>query len=206
MEKIDFYKITGKNKNREPKSIVEISEELNERLENQGIKPDSYFLSSSFKGIQKNPFPVGRKISGTLSVGSNEINAFLSLVGDDESELKGRIFIASYKIENGKIAEAFKKASEALKTMLAGFWLDSDENIQLKKSQIGVQLKTEQTDALDNQQFTLKGIRNIDNPSEVAKSIQQALLNPEVVKELEKLQESQKKSELNQVRDISKKQ
>jgi len=174
MKKIEMYKPGGKGKETIPKTIFEISEELEDRLKSQGIKPDSSFLSSNFKTQQKNAFPTSQKVSGTLSVGSGEINAFLSLAGDEESELKGRMFITQYKIENGKTAEAFEKASAALKVLLESFWVSTEEK-QQSQQKLAEPTKT-------------NTIEVNGTPKEVAKYIQKALEKTDVAKAYEELQ------------------
>lgn len=185
MKKIEMYKPGGKGKEPIRKTILEITEELQERLKSQGVIPDSSFLSSNFKSFQKNQFPFG-KVSGTISVGSEEVNAFLSIAGEEDSDLKGRMFIAQFKTENKNTADALRKASAALNVMLESFWVNTEDNEKVLNSQIGI----------DNQSGheTKPGIKAIPinqsaDPKEVAASIQQALLNPDIAKEFDKLQQ-----------------
>lgn len=185
MKKIEMYKPGGKGKESIPKTILEISEELENRLKSQGIIPDSYFLSSNFKSFQRNAFPVSQKISGTLSVGSGEINAFLSLAGDEESELKGRMLISQFKIENGKTAEAFEKASAALKILLESFWVSTEE-----KQQAEEQKQSKLEDSVNNEKYAK--VKASDSPKEVALSIQKALQYPDVAKEFNLLEDQGK--------------
>lgn len=184
MKKIDMYKPGGKGKEPVRKTIVEITEELQKRLESQGIMPDSSFLSSNFKSSQKNQFPFG-KISGTISLGSEEVNAFLSIAGEDDSDLKGRMFIAQFKTENKNTVEAIKKASTALNVMLESFWVNTEDNEKVKETQVDI---TEQKDPAKKTEKNAAIINQSADPKEVAISIHEALLNPDIADEFNKLQ------------------
>lgn len=184
MKKIDLYKSGGKGKEQVRKTILEITEELQSRLKNQGIIPDSSFLSSNFKSFQKNQFPFG-KVSGTISVGSEEVNAFLSIAGEEDSDLKGRMFIAQFKTDHGQTAEALKKASAALSVMLESFWVNNEEKQQSqdedqKQKNINEAAGKEKQDPI---------VKDNTDPKVVARSIQKALLDPEIAKEFDLLQD-----------------
>ncbi|PYG84887.1 hypothetical protein LY28_03508 [Ruminiclostridium sufflavum DSM 19573] len=196
MKKINLYKPGGKGEEGIPKSIQEVADELEERLKNQGIKPDSYFLSDPYKVLRKNAFPGERKISGTLSVGNGEVRAFISLSSEEgeESQIKGRMCIAQYKIEKGKMSEAFEKATKALKVMLGSFYMDMEENLNI---QTNLENEQQAQKASEQQKAAEPGKENAvistDNrsPQEIAKSIQQALSDSEVAEEYKKLQEQE---------------
>lgn len=188
MKKIDMYKPGGKGKEPVRKTIMEITEELQKRLESQGIMPDSSFLSSNFKSSQKNQFPFG-KISGTISLGSEEVNAFLSVAGEDDSDLKGRMFIAQFKTENKNTVEAIKKASTALNVMLESFWVNTEDNEKVKETQADI---TEQKDPAKKTEKNAAIIKQSADPKEVAVSIHKALLNPDIADEFNKLQQQSK--------------
>ena len=196
MKKINLYKPGPRGKDAVPKTIQEVAEELEERLKSQGLTPDSYFLSANFKGTQKDDFPVDRKVSGTLSVGRGEIRAFISLDSDDgeESQLKGRMCIAQYKIDKGKVAEAFEKAQKALKVMMGSFYMDIEEkqNIQtnIEKEQQAKET-TQQQEPAEHSKEKITIYQKNSSPNEIAKSIQQALSDPNVAEEYKKLQEQE---------------
>ena len=196
MKKINLYKPGGKGKDAIPKTIQEVAEELEERLKSQGLIPDSYFLSGNFKGEQKADFPVDRKVSGTLSVGYGEVRAFISLNSEDgeESQLKGRMCIAQYKIEKGKMSEAFEKANKALKIMLGSFYMDIEENLNIQTNFENAQQAKETAEQQEPAEPIKENIAiSTDNksPQEIAKSIQQALSDSEVAEEYKKLQEQE---------------
>ncbi|EMS72260.1 ankyrin repeat domain-containing protein [Ruminiclostridium cellobioparum] len=188
MKKIDMYKPGGKGKEPVRKTIMEITEELQKRLESQGIMPDSSFLSSNFKSSQKNQFPFG-KISGTISLGSEEVNAFLSIAGEDDSDLKGRMFIVQFKTENKNTVEAIKKASAALNVMLESFWVNTDDNEKVQETQADI---TKQKDTAKKTEKNAAIIKQSADPKEVAISIHKALLNPDIADEFNKLQQQGK--------------
>ncbi len=188
MKKIDMYKPGGKGKEPIRKSVLEITEELQGRLESQGIIPDSSFLSSNFKSFQKNQFPLG-KVSGTISVGSEEVNAFLSIAGEEYSDLKGRMFIAQFKTENKDAAGALKKASAALNVMLESFWVNTEDNEKVKETQVDIK---EQKDQTKKTEKNAVAINQSADPKEVAASIHQALLNPDIADEFNKLRQQDK--------------
>ena len=194
MKKINLYKPGPRGKDAIPKTIQEVAEELEERLKSQGLTPDSYFLSANFKGAQKDDFPVDRRVSGTLSVGRGEIRAFISLDSDDgeESQLKGRMCIAQYTIDKGKVAEAFEKAQKALKVMMGSFYMDIEEklNIQtnIEKEQQSKET-TQQQEPAEPSKEKITIYQKNSSPNEIAKSIQQALSDPNVAEEYKKLQE-----------------
>lgn len=176
MKKINLYKPGPRGKDAVPKTIQEVAEELDERLKSQGLKPDSYFLSANFKGAQKDDFPVDRKVSGTLSVGKGEVRAFISLDSEDgeESQLKGRMCIAQYKIDKGKMAEAFEKATDALKVMMGSFWVNSEEK--------------EKENIKDISDDDLRKLLN-GKPDEIAEYIKKALSNSDILDAFNKLQD-----------------
>lgn len=185
MKKIDMYKPGGKGKEPVRKTILDVTEELQERLKNRGIKADSSFLSSNFKSFQKNQFPSG-KISGTISMGSGEVNAFLSVAGEEDSEIKGRMFIAQFKIEDRNTEEALRKASAALSVMLESFWVNTEDNENVRESQADTPKQTEQAKKIEK---NTAAINQSADPKEVAASIHQALLNPDIAEEFSKLQQ-----------------
>lgn len=189
MKKIEMYKPGGKGKEPVRKTILEITEELQERLKSQGIIPDSSFLSSNFKGFQKNQFPFG-KVSGTISIGTEEVNAFLSISGEEDSDLKGRMFITQFKTENNDTASALKKATAALNLMLESFWVNTDDNEKVLNSQNDI--KDQSDDGTELESLKQISINQTDNPKEVAAYILQALRNPDIANELDKLQQQDK--------------
>ena len=200
MKKINLYKPGGKGKDAIPKTIQEVAEELEERLKSQGLIPDSYFLSANFKGTQKDDFPVDRKVSGTLSVGRGEIRAFISLDSDEgeESQLKGRMCIAQYKIDKGKVAEAFEKAEKALKVMMGSFYIDIKENLNIQTNIENTQQAKETAEQQEPAEPIKESIAiSTDNksPQEIAKSIQQALSDSQVAEEYKKLQEQEQETD-----------
>ncbi len=199
MRKIDMNKPGGKGEEPVRKTISEVTEELQARLKNQGIIADSSFLSSNFKTLQKEPFPYGR-ISGTISIGNEEVNAFISVAGsEDESVLKGRLLINQFKIEKGNIAEALKKATAALNLMLESFYVNTADEKQKTKEQ--EQQKQQEPQKQEQQKQENAGSENqgaivqSTDPKEVAASIQQALQNPEVANEFNKLKGNEEQAQ-----------
>ena len=180
MKKIDLYKPGGGKGKETIKAIKEIADELESRLESQGLKPDFSFLSADFKKFQKSEFPKDYNVSGMLSVSSDMVVASINVMDNGNPELKGRMFSGQYKIESGKAAEAFSKATKAMQLMVESFWMDTEEK--------AVSNEEEQSDT-KNQQVEENGIKNIDDPREVALSIKKALLNEDVAKEFKKLQQ-----------------
>ena len=196
MKKINLYKPGPRGKDAIPKTIQEVAEELEERLKSQGLIPDSHFLSGNFKGEQKADYPVDRKVSGTLSVGRGEIRAFISLDSEDgeETQLKGRMCIAQYKIDKGKVAEAFEKAQKALKVMMGSFYMDIEENLNIQTNFENAQQAKETAEQQEPAEPIKENIAiSTDNksPQEIAKSIQQALSDSKVAEEYKKLQEQE---------------
>ena len=211
MKKINLYKPGGKDEEEIPKTIQEVGRELEERLKNQELEPDSYFLSKTFKDMKKNAFPAERKLSGTLAIGEGKLWAFISLNSEEgeESQLKGRLYTAQYNIEKGNMSETYEKATEALKIMLGSFYMNMDMekniNIQrnIEKTQEAQEINRKLLNMTEKEREKLRE-SNIDkaieketrvistdnkSPQEIAKSIQQALSDPNVAEEYKKLQE-----------------
>ncbi len=181
MKKIDLNKSGGGKEKDTVKTIKEIADELGSRLESQGLKPDFSFLSADFKKFQKSEFPKDYNVSGMLSVSNDMVVASINVMDNKNPELKGRMFSGQYKIESGKAAEAFSKATKAMQLMVESFWMDTEEKAASNEE--------EQSDT-KNPKVKENDTKNIDNPREVALSIQKALANEDVAKEFKKLQQS----------------
>ncbi len=181
MKKIDLNKSGGGKGKDTVKTIKEIADELGSRLESQGLKPDFSFLSADFKKFQKSEFPKDYNVSGMLSVSNDMVVASINVMDNKNPELKGRMFSGQYKIESGKAAEAFSKATKAMQLMVESFWMDTEEKAASNEE--------EQSDN-KNPKVEENDTKNIDNPREVALSIQKALANEDVAKEFKKLQQS----------------
>ncbi len=180
MKKIDLNKSGGGKEKDTVKTIKEIADELGSRLESQGLKPDFSFLSADFKKFQKSEFPKDYNVSGMLSVSNDMVVASINVMDNKNPELKGRMFSGQYKIESGKAAEAFSKATKAMQLMVESFWMDTEEKAASNEE--------EQSDT-KNPKVKENDTKNIDNPREAALSIQKALANEDVAKEFKKLQQ-----------------
>jgi hypothetical protein len=187
MKKIELYKPGGGKGKEEVKTIKDIADELDNRLESQGLKPDFSFLSADFKKFQKSAFPTDYNISGMLSVSSDMVVASINVMDNKNPELKGRMFSGQYKIEPGKAAEAFSKATKAIQFMVQSFWMDTDEKSNSNEDEPS-DTKHHQITENDNQE-TLP-IQDNARPKDVALFIQKALSNEDVANEFKKLQQS----------------
>ena len=179
MKKIDLYKPGGGKGKETIKTIKEISDELGSRLESQGLKPDFSFLSADFKKFQKSEFPKDYNVSGMLSVSSDMVVASINVMDNKNPELKGRMFSGQYKIESGKAAEAFSKATKAMQLMVESFWMDTEDKVVNNEDE---QLESKKQQEVEND------LKNDADPREVALSIQKALANEDVAREFKKLQ------------------
>ena len=184
MKKIDLYK-TDKGKEK-VKTINEIADELEKRLESQGLKPDFSLLSPDFKKIKGNSFPLNNYISGMLSVNNDMVTASLNVKDNENEDIKGRMFTVQYKMQEGRTAEAFEKAAASLRVMMESFWINVEEGqLSLVNEVDQEQLKGNSTSKQDTKQIVKSG-----NVEEVAKSIQKALADPDVAKAYESLQKT----------------
>ena len=186
MKKIDLYKPGGGKGQETIKTIKEISDELGSRLESQGLKPDFSFLSADFKKFQKSEFPKDYNVSGMLSVSSDMVVASINVMDNKNPELKGRMFSGQYKIESGKAAEAFSKATKAMQLMVESFWMDTEDKAVKNEDE---QLESQKQQEVEND------VKNDADPREVALSIQKALANEDVAREFKELQHSASEDE-----------
>ncbi|WP_242835228.1 ankyrin repeat domain-containing protein [Ruminiclostridium papyrosolvens] len=111
---------------------------------------------------------------------SDMVVASINVMDNGNPELKGRMFSGQYKIESGKAAEAFSKATKAMQLMVESFWMDTEEKAVSNEEE---QLNTK------NPQVEENDIKIEANPREIALSIQKALSNEDVAKEYKKLQQ-----------------
>ncbi|HEY5583714.1 MAG TPA: ankyrin repeat domain-containing protein [Ruminiclostridium sp.] len=214
MNRIELYKPKEGKKDQVNKTIHEITDELEKRLESQGLKPDFSFLSADFKKIQKEAFPTNNNVSGMLSVSNDMVVATVSVMDKDNPEVKGRMLNTQYKINEGKATEAFDKATAALKLMVQSFWMNVDEKQQLQSQQTsdqpvqtavkqsnqvhlvnsntGNQEQLQSNNFASNDHLESNNLLHVNgensNAHEVAKSIQKALANTEIANEYNKLQ------------------
>jgi hypothetical protein len=188
VKKIDLYKTS---RGKKQKTINDVANELEKRLDSQGLKPDSSSLSEEFKKIKGDPFPLHNNISGMIWVNVDKVTATLSVKDSENPEaVKGRMLTVQYKMQEGKAAEAFEKATNALKIMMESFWIDIEE--ELKQSKQEQQDTKEQASDSNNssEENKLPQIQEGASAKEVAKSIQKALSDPDVAKEYESLQKT----------------
>ena len=228
MKRIELYKPDGKSEKQVNKTIREIADELEKRLESQELKPDFSFLSPDFKKIQKNAFPINNNVTGMLSVSNDMVVATVSVMDKDNPEVKGRMLNAQYKIEAGEATEAFDKATAALKLMVQSFWMNVDEKQQLQKQQLQNKQDKQQVKQ-ENQQVKqenqeqpqsnkspgkeqlasapiLQPNGDNSNAQEVAQSIQKALANNEIANEFKKLQQQDPNNAKTQINNVEQEQ